>query len=182
MQLNPARGRKLTILPAPQAERRCLGLCSSTPRGDGNRDRDARNQGKSQGLCSSTPRGDGNFRLLAALKAPCAGGLCSSTPRGDGNLLSKHKCCNLFADRFMQLNPARGRKLPQLEDVVQLLVRRFMQLNPARGRKRAHAPLSGHGAALDSHATTTPLHAQALSPPLTPSTYPVFLWGAYGKI
>ena len=38
-----------------------------------------------RGLCSSTPRGDGNFGRAASspLRFPC--GLCSSTPRGDGN-------------------------------------------------------------------------------------------------
>ena len=138
MQLNPARGRKLSFTdstifniikmvyaaqPREGTETRhhhtrylsfhLLGLCSSTPRGDGNTF-----QGVSlvirlhyRGLCSSTPRGDGNkpatcglaWRLLITVYAaqPREGtetstgsesqlsafmnGLCSSTPRGDGN-------------------------------------------------------------------------------------------------
>mgnify|MGYP000844435105 CR=1 FL=1 len=36
MQLNPARGRKLTIKAIWCSEESTLGLCSSTPRGDGN--------------------------------------------------------------------------------------------------------------------------------------------------
>ena len=91
-------------------------------------------------------------------------GLCSSTPRGDGN-----RCCEptpmaTLTPWFMQLNPARGRKLleghltmslglglcsstPRGDGnsadfwfVLHSLTRRFMQLNPARGRKRGLMP------------------------------------------
>ena len=111
MQLNPARGRKL-FDNAVSACRVCLlGLCSSTPRGDGN-DHYPRHEWQDSlrkvyaaqpregtetymrpdflmtshgpGLCSSTPRGDGNvYRLRSSATTPH--GLCSSTPRGDGN-------------------------------------------------------------------------------------------------
>ena len=37
-------------------------------------------------------------------------GLCSSTPRGDGNSKFVTKYFIIFCQRFMQLNPARGRK------------------------------------------------------------------------
>ena len=64
MQLNPARGRKLDVWrrhAATRISRR--GLCSSTPRGDGNVQSETREPSrKPVGLCSSTPRGDGNFR------------------------------------------------------------------------------------------------------------------------
>ena len=85
MQLNPARGRKPRgVLLVDDAGP--LGLCSSTPRGDGNFvPPEISNEVQTLGLCSSTPRGDGNARL--------------------GN---KH---DRIAQRFMQLNPARGRKL-----------------------------------------------------------------------
>ena len=126
------------------------------------------------GLCSSTPRGDGNTPLYSISACTLILGLCSSTPRGDGNLLITLSIID-GPPRFMQLNPARGRKLAELS-LVGIRVQvglcsstprgdgnealkifrspriRFMQLNPARGRKRAPAPLSGHGATLDSHA------------------------------
>ena len=61
MQLNPARGRKL-LPPIPRAGRHAKGLCSSTPRGDGNPIKLIAHylQQLMRGLCSSTPRGDGN--------------------------------------------------------------------------------------------------------------------------
>ena len=37
-------------------------------------------------------------------------GLCSSTPRGDGNIEHIARLGNKDDRRFMQLNPARGRK------------------------------------------------------------------------
>ena|GEM_PF-7067077 len=161
MQLNPARGRK-HVREIAICRLRPDGLCSSTPRGDGNTP-------ESHigvivvylGLCSSTPRGDGNVAWLAVkVAAGFATGLCSSTPRGDGNQYhdakSSNSCGLVYAaqpregtetrlsrarsrwspSRFMQLNPARGRK--PIESYIwaeQVLVPRFMQLNPARGRK-----------------------------------------------
>ena len=117
------------------------------------------------GLCSSTPRGDGNYvslpclplcnrlwfmqlnpargrkrpnpfsawsaRMIARVYAaqPREGtetrrswtshlrrglpGLCSSTPRGDGNAGAAIRFSE-YHSRFMQLNPARGRKLEML--------------------------------------------------------------------
>ena len=85
MQLNPARGRKPVWI-ASDGDPREMGLCSSTPRGDGNshhplpfllehppvvyaaQPREGTETNKvgdvyklnQQGLCSSTPRGDGN--------------------------------------------------------------------------------------------------------------------------
>ena len=37
------------------------------------------------GLCSSTPRGDGNLIVWRLIVSSFLRGLCSSTPRGDGN-------------------------------------------------------------------------------------------------
>ena len=88
------------------------------------------------GLCSSTPRGDGNFAEIGCVLYdvlvrfmqlnPARGrklmtmsvvwlainlGLCSSTPRGDGNYLRYRPSYHISTGRrFMQLNPARGRK------------------------------------------------------------------------
>ena len=166
------------------------GLCSSTPRGDGNAGCARSPTAEGSGLCSSTPRGDGNdFDLLVEVEDFLENGLCSSTPRGDGNFfdvafLHARAVFKVYAaqpregtetwkksgtkheieSRFMQLNPARGRKLPFrifLIGVSSLGVyaaqpregtetvrahprylaappRRFMQLNPARGRKLAY--------------------------------------------
>ena len=109
MQLNPARGRKLQE------------GCDSVFKRLG-------------GLCSSTPRGDGNLQQLqGSLEANVGPGLCSSTPRGDGNsVITGVPPSN--RTRFMQLNPARGRKRLWVS-LLSLLVARFMQLNPARERK-----------------------------------------------
>ena len=38
-----------------------------------------------RGLCSSTPRGDGNLQFRCSVHSISLPGLCSSTPRGDGN-------------------------------------------------------------------------------------------------
>ena len=61
-------------------------------------------------------------------------GLCSSTPRGDGNTPCAH-VSRTISRWFMQLNPARGRKLASITVMVPLCADGFMQLNPARGRK-----------------------------------------------
>ena len=123
MQLNPARGRKHTIV-ALKADDIGLGLCSSTPRGDGNqRLSDSLSPSRPRGLCSSTPRGDGNLPVVALLRRRDLG-------------------------RFMQLNPARGRKHRGSRPPRHGPFGRFMQLNPARGRKRVSAPrlsVSGSG-------------------------------------
>ena len=85
MQLNPARGRKPEELDIVACTIQ-YGLCSSTPRGDGNRSVEKPTTPLIKGLCSSTPRGDGNFfRDLRATLSQRSLGLCSSTPRGDGN-------------------------------------------------------------------------------------------------
>ena len=168
------------------------------------------------GLCSSTPRGDGNLgegdprhvpvlgfmqlnpargRKLEAMRHDAPGdhprfmqlnpargrklfrhdhkdmrryilGLCSSIPRGDGNwkrLIASH---TTLIVGFMQLNPARGRKRGIMQSASNPWPSRFGQLNPARGRKRAHAPLSGHGAALDlyAHDDTPPCSSPVSAP------------------
>ena len=72
-------------------------------------------------------------------------GLCSSTPRGDGNLDLNKSSRSRHYDRFMQLNPARGRKPVCLSLCLAVCLSRFMQLNPARGRKPAHGVVHGPG-------------------------------------
>ena len=111
MQLNPARGRKHGYLPIRYDLKSLEGLCSSTPRGDGNENETHHNRSKiSRGLCSSTPRGDGNKVKIEPNGVKKSAGLCSSTPRGDGNTDVIRTIINTLTRWFMQLNPARGRK------------------------------------------------------------------------
>ncbi len=150
MQLNSARGRKLVWRLMASSSLRRAGLCSSTPRGDGNSSATmTRSMVTSHGLCSYNPaRGRKHQRnRLASTRHEM--GLCSSTPRGDGNYL--HKEIKNIRDKVYTAQPREG---TETRWVLEMLGNngRFMQLNPARGRKRAHAPLSGHGAALDPHA------------------------------
>ena len=92
------------------------------------------------GLCSSTPRGDGNYSTKnAAHHLYMRLGLCSSTPRGDGNLSTIAFTPAILWERFMQLNPARGRKQHHFLPTHSASYLRFMQLNPARGRKPLRA-------------------------------------------
>ena len=137
MQLNPARRRKPVALAGRSSAISARGLCSSTPRGDGNShglcgvqhimgeglcSSTPRGDGNSSstliisrssrlGLCSSTPRGDGNSSSTLIISRSSRLGLCSSTPRGDGNNSLNDRRCPPFLAWFMQLNPARGRKL-----------------------------------------------------------------------
>ena len=113
MQLNPARGRKhIGYTSCGSSSQR--GLCSSTPRGDGNYAPNPQNCEiyAGLGLCSSTPRGDGNHvaSVHSYISSPSYG-LCSSTPRGDGNSPMTKSSGSWQSWGFMQLNPARGRKL-----------------------------------------------------------------------
>ena len=160
MQLNPARGRKL-FYKEDGGGRTYRGLCSSTPRGDGN---DARHVPVLVHLLevyAAQPReGTETNPQLGDILLNDGHGLCSSTPRGDGN-----SCPSLLSSDvtawFMQLNPARGRKLRLGHGTVGRVRRLglcsstprgdgnrkktgeyflhgqgFMQLNPERGRKR----------------------------------------------
>ena len=138
MQLNPARGRKLDVWrrhAATRISRR--GLCSSTPRGDGNVQSETREPSrKPVGLCSSTPRGDGN-PIRAAIISPITVRFMQLNPARGRKPVRDRPLSPLAAHGFMQLNPARGRKLLSFLCHINHLLSWFMQLNPARGRKRA---------------------------------------------
>ena len=138
MQLSPARGRKQARYRHLEHHVDIEGLCSSAPRGDGNSwvKPSVIYRGFYSGLYSSAPRGDGNsyaythalheWNCLVYAAQPREGtetnawqprmtpsssrGLCSSAPRGDGNKIGT-KAPTALTARFMQLNPARGRKL-----------------------------------------------------------------------
>ena len=136
MQLNPARGRKHWSINTICANPQTYGLCSSTPRGDGNLIDPLRvaTMPLGDGLCSSTPRGDGNLLNIAHNPHPHWRGLCSSTPRGDGNyelhFLSPFRLSGLCSS-----TPRGDGNLPNSRFPRSEPGRRFMQLNPARGRK-----------------------------------------------
>ena len=137
MQLNPARGRKhgsSTRCSPPSA----AGLCSSTPRGDGNTRRPQEGQNSHPYVVyAAQPREGTETPPRGRIGSPSSIlGLCSSTPRGDGNWASSHMSRTFRSLRFMQLNPARGRKPTKSLDGIPEVVDRFMQLNPARGRKQ----------------------------------------------
>ena len=161
MQLNPARGRKLGTS-ASAMSRRYAAVYAAQPREGTETGKDlspAKRPTLSQGLCSSTPRGDGNRedRLLFAVDEAQ---VYAAQPR-EGT-----ETCTLISTPpfalsiwFMQLNPARGRKLAQTVcmnmvtkvyaaqpregtetksngmRVPQQHMYGFMQLNLARGRK-----------------------------------------------
>ena len=85
MQLNPARGRKLeSITVGVPPSKRFMQLNPA--------------RGRKQKLVLTCPRYHGIH------------GLCSSTPRGDGNCAVSDETIYIVSARFMQLNPARGRK------------------------------------------------------------------------
>ena len=64
---------------------------------------------------------------------------------------------------FMQLNPARGRKLQLPEQSADFwFVLRFMQLNPARGRKLDQRPR--HGAVNAGFMQLNPARGRKLAP------------------
>ena len=109
MQLNPARGRK------PRSRSRSGGRC--------------------HGVYAAQPR-EGTETLLQNVRHYLFGfhGLCSSTPRGDGNWNKKYPKFQKQLG-FMQLNPARGRKLQPEFSMINFTHKGFMQLNPAGGRK-----------------------------------------------
>ena len=112
MQLNPARGRK-PCQPFSTAGKQ-TGV----------------------GLCSSTPRGDGNMVIRIGAKVERALGFMQLNPARGRKHLPRRAVRSLHPHRFMQLNPARGRKHLLAPASSRALISRFMQLNPARGRKR----------------------------------------------
>ena len=66
-----------------------------------------------KGLCSSTPRGDGNSHNAAVISV-ITGVVYAAQPReGTETRCRRRRYRDGRAPRFMQLNPARGRKLQQ---------------------------------------------------------------------
>ena len=133
MQLNPARGRK-PMQNLAQAPNGLLGLCSSTPRGDGNRSLTPVSKACVIAVVyAAQPReGTETHELLRRILHRDAIGLCSSTPRGDGN---KHRLCEIRYSqyRFMQLNPARGRKRVRVDGHTITLAHRGLCSSTPRG-------------------------------------------------
>ena len=84
MQLNPARGRKL---PRDPRVAECYG-----------------------GLCSSTPRGDGNSKTTRNTKLKAVAAVYAAQPREGTETPLRARGSPPVTLWFMQLNPARGRK------------------------------------------------------------------------
>ena len=110
MQLNPARGRKLVIrsvstyctfarfMQLNPARGRKLEVC-----------RERYGAKKEQGLCSSTPRGDGNQTSTDKYTRMIDWQVYAAQPR-EGTETTRARPSVSRESRFMQLNPARGRK------------------------------------------------------------------------
>ena len=136
MQLNPARGRKHDNNCQTSPQHDAPGLCSSTPRGDGNTgSSDTTQRILVSGLCSSTPRGDGNCNMSSYIVLDTDTRFMQLNPAWGRKRLSYLANTTAQNPRFMQLNPARGRKPSVSAARMTSMHSRFMQLNPARGRK-----------------------------------------------
>ena len=107
MQLNPARGRKLVI-----GKQHIVGtykVYAAQPR-EGTETYDSWKRDASGvllGLCSSTPRGDGNPHTIKTYMRDIL--VYAAQPREGTETANVVNAC-LMISRFMQLNPARGRK------------------------------------------------------------------------
>ena len=111
MQLNPARGRKLVehnfLLPLGFF----CGLCSSTPRGDGNLLRQVLIFQAPLKVYAAQPREGTETLLYVALLYTRSALVYAAQPR-EGTETNSNAFASLpTIARFMQLNPARGRKL-----------------------------------------------------------------------
>ena len=162
MQLNPARGRKLKTAITGTSDAKSKGLCSSTPRGDGNEK--VKNYAKisfSTVYAAQPRKGTETRRRCFVVIATQVWGLCSSTPRGDGNS-PRSKLKASFTNTVYAAQPREGTETPAsctrhgggwrevyaaqpregtetdryLIPLRHLHIIRFMQLNPARGRKQ----------------------------------------------
>ena len=83
MQLNPARGRKHLVCRASQPLMREVYAAQPHEGMETHATRLQLRASKAIGLCSSTPRGDGNRCTSSRRTCGWTAGLCSSTPRGD---------------------------------------------------------------------------------------------------
>ena len=133
----PREGTETSFPPLTRSGHNDPGLCSSTPRGDGNHPQMVELMTKIRdGLCSSTPRGDGNQTAELVGRSSAISGLCSSTPRGDGNMKLTTTEARLVASMVYAAQPREGTETPLSPLPISLAhTYRFMQLNPARGRK-----------------------------------------------
>ena len=105
----PREGTETSTQPTRGKNQQHHGLCSSTPRGDGNKKLCTPLPNRAyQGLCSSTPRGDGNRDVAVNHALNSFIGLCSSTPRGDGNNCSATACLTDLASRGLCSSTPRG--------------------------------------------------------------------------
>ena len=122
------------------------GLCSSTPRGDGNLDlnKSSRSRHYDRFMQLNPARGR-KLVIKALIIFSITVGVYAAQPREGTETLRIFENLRATLPRFMQLNPARGRKPVCLSLCLAVCLSRFMQLNPARGRKPAHGVVHGPG-------------------------------------
>ena len=137
MQLNPARGGKLIKIDGEPNHAHRHGLCSSTPRGDGNTRIVCARPSYPSGFMQLNPA-RGRKRRMAPTTPQNAFGLCSSTPRGDGNYTNEQRRWAYEVLRFMQLNPARGRKLASLVASTLVSIVSVYAAQPREGTETWH--------------------------------------------
>ena len=194
----PREGTETARLRSLSLGRRIRGLCSSTPRGDGNSHSSTECDHTLLRFMQLNPARGRKLDQSPLQRAATISGLCSSTPRGDGNALGAcGPCRRLCRERFMQLNPARGRKprrllgsarvrrtrsvyaaqpregTETLIDEAQLILNArdwFMQLNPARGRKHTIRASGLNGSSL-RFMQLNPARGRKLNERVTPSDW-----------
>ena len=109
MQLNPARGRKLSQTANLPRKKQCQVYAAQPREGTETKFVASITDHQARQVYAAQPReGTETFRSESSIRH--IDGLCSSTPRGDGNN-AMTLLTGLMTLGFMQLNPARGRKL-----------------------------------------------------------------------
>ena len=108
MQLNPARGRKPQLLTIILV-------------------------GFRTGLCSSTPRGDGNSEVVFHADIAMPTRFMQLNPARGRKHDSRRPLTQDFPHRFMQLNPARGRKLCILHGAIREHILEVYAAQPREG-------------------------------------------------
>ena len=133
-----AQPREGTETPAPCtcSRTRPPGLCSSTPRGDGNTARmEERSGGALLRFMQLNPARGRKLTPWARSGHDCTSQVYAAQPREGTETRTLSRSALHAHTRFMQLNPARGRKPARRGCPPRPWRARFMQLNPARGRK-----------------------------------------------
>ena len=134
MQLNPARGRKLEICLVHPIGIGAIGLCSSTPRGDGN-DTLRRTRPRTLARFMQLNPARGRKQYFVNGIVGCLGSLVYAAQPREGTETSRTWNVSHWSrrSRFMQLNPARGRKLQLGADKIFQAAGRVYAAQPREG-------------------------------------------------